>query len=543
MIDFVPHPEVAMTDVEFDPGRHRAVYRVDYARAFGEIARGEVDARAAWRFLVLNDLFFVVCFVMQIAKANHPFVVRVCNLVQDGPRTDTVDVWAREHWKSVTITEAETIQDICRDPEDCHVIFSYKKPKAEDFLFAIKQTLEGPFLKFCFPEVFYQKPEVEAPAWSLQNGIVVKRRSQSRKEKTVEAYGIVEGMPTGGHWERRVYDDIETADLAKNPEQLEYLIQQYNLSQNLGVSGGNGRKRILGTFYSHFGLLTHVRDEKKITGEKKYLTRIIPATDDGTRDGKPVFLTQEELDDKKTESTFRSQQLCDPTPSSELKLHFSQLKSIDVNDIPRDVYKFMVLDQAGGDETAKVSRDMWSYGVIGVKPRIDEVGQSEVYLMDVEADKMSHAEGIDGVVRMYLRNGIIDQIGVEKVGMSTTEMHIANALRVHGRFISIDSGNLVLLKPGGRSKEFRVESALQWPLNNGKLYYSTKINSRYIQAIEEEMMKFPFFHVDILDMWAYVYDLIKEFYFQDYRDKEQDLKSEIDFDPLARDYQRRELSA
>ncbi len=27
-------------------------------------------------------------------------------------------------------------------------------------------------------------------------------------------------------------------------------------------------------------------------------------------------------------------------------------------------------------------------------------------------------------------------------------------------------------------------------------------------ATKEEMLKFPFYHVDILDMWAYVYDLI-----------------------------------
>jgi hypothetical protein len=159
-------------------------------------------------------------------------------------------------------------------------------------------------------------------------------------------------------------------------------------------------------------------------------------------------------------------------------------------------------------------------GCWGLSPCIDEVGQSKVFLLDVEADKMSHAEGIDGVTRMYMRNGIIHQLGVEKVGLSTTEIHIANALRAYGRRISLDARNLVLLKPGGRSKEFRVESALQWPLNNGKLFYSTAINGRYIQAIEEEMQKFPFYHVDILDMLAYVYDLIKAFRFVDYRDED-----------------------
>jgi hypothetical protein len=173
----------------------------------------------------------------------------------------------------------------------------------------------------------------------------------------------------------------------------------------------------------------------------------------------------------------------------------------------------MVLDQAGGDETDKQSKDLWSYGVLGIEPVIDDIGQSNVYLLDVEADKMSHSEGIEGVVRMYLRNGIIHQFGVEKVGLSTTEIHISNALRQRGRRLSLDAGNLVLLKPAGRSKEKRVEAALQWPLNNGKLFYSTAIPQKYIDAIIEEMQKFPFFHVDILDMLAYGYDLFKEFRF------------------------------
>ncbi len=114
---------------------------------------------------------------------------------------------------------------------------------------------------------------------------------------------------------------------------------------------------------------------------------------------------------------------------------------------------------------------------------------------------------------MYMRHGIIQQMGVEKVGLSTTEIHITNALRMRGRRLSIDAGNLILLKPAGRSKERRVENALQWPLNNGKLHYSTLIAGKYIDAIIEEMQKFPFYHVDILDMWAYAYDMFKVFRF------------------------------
>ena len=52
-------------------------------------------------------------------------------------------------------------------------------------------------------------------------------------------------------------------------------------------------------------------------------------------------------------------------------------------------------------------------------------------------------------------------------------------------------------------------------MNNGKLFYSTAIPRRYVEAIQEEMNKFPFHHVDILDMWAYIYDMIRELNFYD----------------------------
>jgi hypothetical protein len=211
---------------------------------------------------------------------------------------------------------------------------------------------------------------------------------------------------------------------------------------------------------------------------------------------------------------FNSQQLCNPTPTSDIRLDHTMLQAVEPKDIPREIYKFMVIDQAGDDSQNKQRGDLWSYGVLGIDPKIDDVGASDVYILDIEANRMSHSEGINGIVQMYLRNGMIMQLGVEKVGLSTTEIHIVNALRAKGRRLSTEQKNLVLLTPAGRSKEYRVESALQWPLNNSKLFYSTAIAPYYIGAIREEMQKFPFYHVDILDMLAYAYDLFKSFRFQ-----------------------------
>jgi hypothetical protein len=516
MIDFTPHPEIAVNDDCFDPAVHKAVYQYNYQEIFKQIADGKLDKRSTYRMLFLNDLFFMVCFGMQIEKANHPFVVKCCHDVQTGPASMTLDIWAREHFKSTVITQAETIQYHLKNPDSCTAIFAYVRPAAKAFLRSIKILCEtSELLKWCFPDVLWQKPEVEAPKWSEDDGLIFKRTSNARKESTIEAWGLIEGMPTGRHFERRVYDDVETDDIKDSPDMLTKCYSKFEMSDNLGID--NGVERVIGTYYSHFGPMLKIRDKQDIHGKKMYFTRLKPATENGERNGSPVLISQDRLDKLKMSPHFNSQQLCDPTPISEAVLNPDYLKPIDSKFIPRTIYKFMVLDQAGGDETKKQSKDLWSYGVVGIEPSIDDIGQSNVYLLDIEADKMSHSEGIDGVVRMYLRNGIINQMGVEKVGLSTTEIHITNALRVKGRRLSLDAGNLILLSPAGRSKNNRINNALQWPLNNGKIFYSKSIPQKYIDSIIEEMRKFPFYHVDILDMLAYSYDLFKEFKFPDKR--------------------------
>lgn len=524
MIDFKPHPEIALSKAEFDPGKHKTWYLHNYAAIFEDIEKGVLPDIPTYRDLLLNDLFFMVCFGQEVAKANHPFIVNRCKDVQFGPKSDTLDIWARFHWKSSIITQSETIQYHLKNPEHCTGIFAYNRPAAKKPLGAIKDLLEkSEFLKQCFPDVLWEKPETQSPKWSLDGGLVFKRKSSSRREATIEAWGLTEGMPTGSHFERSVFDDLETEDIRESPDMLDKVFTRYEMALiNLGTGSDLDIRRTIGTYYSHFGPNVRIGEKKYLDGRKMFFLRVIPGSDDGTKNGNPVLMDTNSWEIAKTLSGFNSQQLCNPTPVTDMRLDKRLLKPIDPKFIPRDIYKFMVLDQAGGDETDKQSKDLWSFCCIGVQPCLDDIGQSNIYLLDVEADKMSHAEGINGVVTMYLRNGIIQQMGVEKVGLSTTEIHITNALRMKGRRLSLDAKNLVLLKPAGRSKERRVEAALQWPLNNGKIFYSTDIPERYIDAIREEMDKFPFYHVDILDGIAYLYDMIKDYKFQHHYETDED---------------------
>ena len=521
MVKWTRHPEIALTLAEYDPLKHKEFYNANYDLIFSDIANGAISDKGAYRALILRDLFFIVYFVMGIEKANHPFVVKVCKMVSEGQQTDTLDIWSRFHFKSTLITIAETLQFALKNPEKCTGIFAYSRPAAKKFLRGIKILLEqNELLKYCFPDVLWTKPESESPKWSEDDGLVLKRKGASRGESNIEAWGLTEGMPTGRHFERCVFDDLETEDIRDSPDMLNKVYSKFEMAANLGTGSDTDITRVIGTYYSHYGPNVRIRDMKYADGRKVYHLRLIPGSDTGLRDGNPVLMDKNTWEKLKTSSHFNSQQLCDPTPSTDIKLDFSFLKPIEPQFVPRNVFKFMVLDQAGGGDDKTTSKDLWSYGVIGVEPCISEIGQSKVYLLDIEAAKMSHSEGIDGIVRMYLRNGIIHQLGVEKTGLSTTEIHIANALRARGRRVSVEARNLVLLKPAGRTKQFRVESALQWPLNNGMLYYSTTIHESYVEMIRDEMNKFPFYHVDVLDMWAYVYDMIKTFHFIDTRDDE-----------------------
>jgi hypothetical protein len=368
-------------------------------------------------------------------------------------------------------------------------------------------------LKACFPDVLWENPFNEAPKWSEDDGLVFRRKSAGRGESTLEAWGMIEGMPTGRHFERKVFDDVEVSDIAENPEQLEKCFEKFGMAGNLGTNSDTDITRVIGTFYSHFGPIVRIKDLQYENGENIYTTRIYPATKDGTRDGELVFMGEQSFAKAKMMPGFESQQLCDPTPKGNIVLRSADLKRIEHDQIPKDLHRFLLVDQAGDDEENQTKGDDWAIGLFGVRPVLDDIGQSEVYILAGECDKMNHSEAIETVVRMYMDGGIIRVLAVEKVSLSTTEKHIADALKVRGRRVSKDSGNLMDLKPAGRSLRKRIEGAVQWPLCNGKIYYSSNCNKALIDKLKMEMDKFPFFHSNFLNILAYLYDVLKEHQF------------------------------
>jgi len=518
LIDFKSHPEIALDSATFDPKRHKAIYKYNYEAIFEDIASGKISDIPTYRQLVLTDLFFVTYFIMENPLMNCPFGVRSCKLIeQNDPYTGyDVEVWARGHLKSFSMTQGQRVQRILTNPEKCALILSYKKPASDKFVFSVMQTLEKPILIQSFPDILYDKPSTQSPSWSVQNGIIVKRRSTSRKEKTLEGAGLTDGMPTGGHWDDLDYDDVETKDTAQSVEVTKDVIDSYEMSKNLGMPDGSTRRRVIGTFYSHTGLLSHLIEKKDMNGNPMHRVRIIPATHDGSKTGKPIFLSQGELDSLKSDAySFNTQQLCNPTPRSEVKIDFNYLKPVDMKDLPKNRIKFVIIDPAGDDAVTRgKNNDGWAFGCISVEPVMDDLGLSNVYIEDIEYGKMTLDRAIDTGVSIYLRNGRVLGMGIERVGTDSTYKHIMDGLapkrRMEIKKTERDSGNVVLLSPDGKQKEYRIETTLAWPWNNGKVHYVTTLSQRILDELKSECDKFPFHHVDILDMISYIYKLMEK---------------------------------
>ncbi len=531
---FTPHPEIACCPEEFDPAKHNATYRYNYPEMFKAFEKmKDADIRGVLRDVIRRDRFFLAYFVAGWedgkSTGNKPFIVNMCRILDDGPQTGTVDVWAREHGKSSCITIAGTVQRVCNDPECTTAIFSFRKSAADKFLDSIRKIFESDFMIWCFPDIFYEKPESQSPSWSLQGGIRVKRKNQIRRENTVESFGLVEGAPIGGHFDHRIYDDIETDVMARNPEQLEQCYESLLMSRALGREGGT--ELIIGTYYSHCGALVRLGEKKDIRGKNMYQLRLFPATDDGLITGKPVFFSQAYLDDKKTDSGFNTQYLCNPTPSAEAKLEFSRFMRIPRKKLPKNRIKVMIVDPAGDKSVQKgIGNDKWSMGLLSIEPVYDDLGLSNVFLEDLICAEMSTGEAQDAAVMMYSRNGRIVMLGVERVGTDSAWLHIKNALAANRRYLEMHKkgtfgGNLMLLAPAGRSKNYKIETNLSWPLNNGKLHIVDDLPEEAVNELKSECNKFPFFHVDILDMMAYLYDILADptlpFYFS-HEDEEED---------------------
>ncbi len=445
----------------------------------------------ALRWLCRNDLYFLLRYALNRSDCDNDWVFDRCREVQDKP-DDMLDLWAREHYKSTVITFAKSIQDILIDPDVTIGIFSHTRPIAKGFLRQIKREFElNEQLKAWFSDILWANPSKESPKWSEDDGIIVKRTSNP-KEATVEAWGVVDGQPTGKHFRVLNYDDIVTKESVSSPDMMAKTTDALALSYNLGAHGGV--RRFIGTRY-------HYNDTyATIIARKTVEPRIYAATADGKVDGEPVFLSRESLAKKRADMgpyVFGCQMLQDPKADEAQGFKEDWLRFSPANVAGLNIY--MLFDPASAK---KKDSDYTAGWVVGLG------SDRNLYVLDMVRDRLSLTQRADLVMAWHRRWQPI-AVGYERYGMMADIEHIQHVQELENyRFPIIELG-------GAMPKLDRIRRLIPW-FERGDIWMPPRLmKTNYegrtvdlVQAfVDEEYKPFPVGgHDDMLDALARVLD-------------------------------------
>lgn len=432
--------------------------------------------------------FWFFCFFCLDLPVAHPYLMARCFEIQK-KKQQTIDLWARESWKSTLLSHALVLWELIQSPEERIGIFSHTRTMAKSHMFKSKMAMEkNDVLKGAYPDIFYQNPEKEAPRWSLDDGLYVKRHG-NYGEASIESWGLVDSQPTGKHFSVLCYDDIIDLRGVNTPDQIAKASLAYKMSLNLGTR--NGIKRIIGTRYSHNDSYTD------IIKSSHWTPRIYPAEvdDDGKakRGGIPVYLSRAELDEKYDqmgEYVYHSQLLQNPVASSEQKFQVHWLKYWQKSRPYLNLY--ITVDPANAK---KRSSDYTVMAVIGTD------SLRNYWLVDMVRDKLDLGERWERLKGLVQTWGI-DQVGYEKYGIQSDCEYMNLKMEEEGVFFSIiELGSNVAkvdrikrLIPLFQKGRFIIPRSLPYTDITGTMHDLTH------EFMQEEYLTFPYSqHDDILD--------------------------------------------
>lgn len=456
------------------------------------------------RSLYRTDLYALLRYGLRRPDVDHQWIFDRCREVQR-EMNGTLDLWAREHYKSTVLTFAGSIFRIIRshgeeapDPREVTIgIFSHTKPIAKGFLRQIKYELEtNDHLHAVFDDIFYANPRKDAAKWTEDEGITVKRKTNP-KEATVEAHGLVDGQPTSKHFLHRQYDDVVTLESVTTPEMIAKTTAAYEMSDNLGTEGGT---------FSLVGTIYHFADTyRELVKRKAVRVRTHPCTRDGTENFTPancVLMNPATLAAKRTTQgayTFGTQMLLNPKGDNAQAFKTEWLKYTYQQPTGDGMNVYVLCDPA--NEKRRTS-DYTTFWVIGLGPDNNYVG------LDLIRDRLNLTERTEKLFELH-RHWKPKKVGYEKYGMQADIEHIRGEQeRRNYRFDVQELG-------GATPKLDRIRKLV--PLfEQGRIYlrhsrmytdYEGQTRNLIEVFVEEEYKAFPIMmHDDMFDCLARIVD-------------------------------------
>lgn len=448
----------------------------------------------AMRELCQTDLFFLLYIGLKRVDMDKDWIYGQCREFEANPEGH-IDLWFREGFKSSICNIGGNIQEVLRNPEETISIFSHTRPIAKGFLAQIKREFESnTFLQDLFPDILYKNPEKESPRWSLDDGIIVKRKTNP-KESTIEAWGLIDGQPTSKHFGIINYDDVVVRESVTTPDMIAKTTEAWATSLNLGKTEG-GRIRYQGTRW-------HANDTyKTIMDRGAAIPRIRPATDNGTFSGKPVLWTQEQFDRKVREMgsyVAAAQLLLNPLADNVQGFKLDWLSWYH-NLANYNNWNFYILVDPANAK--KKENDYTVIAVVGLAP------DKNYYLVDAVRDRMNLTERTRKVMEFH-RKWTPLNTGYEQYGMQADIEHIRYVQEQEGyRFLITELG-------GSTPKVDRIRKLV--PIFENHRFYmprsllfvtvDRKVKDFIQEFLRDEYESFPLgTHDDMLDCLARVMD-------------------------------------
>lgn len=402
---------------------------------------------AVYRENSLADLFFLLVFTLKAKYLNNEFMFFMCREVQKRPN-GYLDLWSRAHGKTSIIGLGLTILDILRNPKVTFGLFSHDAKSSRALLRQIKTEFETSVpLRSAFPDILYTNPQAESPLWSLQEGIIVRRNGNPR-EATVEANSIL-SLPTGKHYSHLFFDDLVTEESVNTHDQKEKTISQYGLATALTTR--QPVMRVTGTFYAPDDAYTWMLDRGT------YLSRMVPATDNGKATGKPVFWTDDEFRaqyNSKSEYIANCQLLLNP--KMENVSGFKEEWWLTwPNSNHENLNFYIIVDPARSKSKAADNTAMWLIGYGADK---------NIYVVDFVYDKLSLTEKADVLFKWH-QNYPVLKVFYERVGMQEDIAHMEYRMEQENYRFQIEE-----LSPGQRRKEGRINALRAW-FEKGRIFF------------------------------------------------------------------------
>lgn len=471
----------------------------DYDSVLEEIGRcaTEEERRQYFRWFCLNDLYFLIRIVGDRADFEHTWLFDRCREFQANPNGH-LDLWARDHRKSTIITFWGTIQEVLRNPEITCCVLSFNRPTAKAFLSQIKDEFEqNELLRWAFPDVLYVQPDRDSPKWSLDDGLRV-RRKLNPKENTIEAGGLIDGMPTGKHYDLLVYDDVVTPDCVASPEMMLKVTDRWKVSLALGA-GETTRFRYIGTRY-------HPNDPYAAISQSAE-PRIHACREDGV----PVLFSNAFLEKRQKDMghyIFACQMMQNPMAMGNQNFKPEWLKYYPVDDedyryeLAEECNLYLLVDPAG---SKKKRADYTSIALLGLHH------DQSIYLLDGLRDRLNLSERTDAVFAMHRKWSEFSPVktGYEAVGKDSDAEHIEIEMKSRKyRF------HIIVIRPR-TAKEDRIRK-LEPYFSAGRFILPEKLVKTSVTGQEydltalfrdEEYLFFPTCkHDDVFDNFAQIVD-------------------------------------